>query len=151
MYFFLNVTPLERAVNENQPMSHNLSGFVSWFLMSESESRPTVYSWSTEIFCHTFVVIMVTTCSPCSMHLVNDCHKVLLYKGHTVGCFNTQTYLHKRPARKVLAETVRVCDLCSGVHKFYELQAMNRKDNRIVFILLYIYTEILLNLIWSRT
>lgn len=92
--------------------------------------------------------MVVTAYLLCSVHLVTHCHKVLLYKGQTVCCFNTQTYLHEWPARKVLAETaetVHVCDLCSGVHIIYEPQAMNRKDNRIVFILLYIYTESLLN------
>lgn len=63
--------------------------------------------------------MVVTAYLLCSVHLVTHCHKVLLYKGQTVCCFNTQTYLHEWPARKVLAETaetVHVCDLCSGVH-----------------------------------
>lgn len=131
--------------NRAQPISDSLSGFVSWFLMSESESRPTVSSWSAAFFCHTVVVIMVTAFLLFSVHLVNHYHKVLLYKGHTVRCFNTQTYLHEWLAGIVLAETtetVQVCDLCSGVHIIYEPQAMNRKDNRIVFILLYTESSI---------
>lgn len=55
--------------------------------------RLTQFETLKQFLCHAVVVSIVTACLPklhawCSVHLVYDQQKSLLYTGYTVGCFN---------------------------------------------------------------
>lgn len=92
------------------------------FLGLRTEKDDTVWSWSTEFVscsCYGYSLFTMCTHMRCSVQFVNERQEASLYICYTVGCFNTHAY--------------SVWDVCLfAVNQ--EPQAMNRKENSILFI-----------------